>query len=525
MKLSGSRRGCPRGARGSCRYNIYVVNTLNGDTGSDIRRRWLLQRELLRRAAGGSLTAFLTYMAPGYRAEWFHRLIADRCERLLGGTLGRDRLMVFMPPQHGKSEIISKNLPAWALGRAPSLKVAAASYSANMARKFSAAVQNAMAGPEYASVFPNTRMGERGAGHGRRYVRAADYFDVVGTGGFYKAVGVGGSLTGTTVDLGIIDDPIKGVDAYSITMRERLWSWYTDVFLTRLHKGSRVALIMTRWHEDDLAGRILASEPELWEVLAIPAIREASPPQKYIPTAAAYEDPRAVGEALWPAMHPLSELEAARRLRASTFHSLYQQHPTAEGGNIVRRDWFEIVPRGEFLRRWRASKAPMVFFLDTAFTANRANDPSGIVAACRGGGDVYIVSAEKVYKTFPDLVRWIPDFVAAHGYSDRSTVRVEPKANGLSVIDQLRRDTKLNVVRTRTPRDSKETRLHAATPAIEAGRVKLVEGAWNEAFIEEVCGFPAAAHDEYVDCLCYAVDHLFGPGGRIDGRRLEGMLY
>lgn len=493
--------------------------------GESARRRWLLQRELLRRAAGESLVAFLTYMAPGYRAEWFHRLIADRCERLLAGTLGRDRLMVFMPPQHGKSEIISKHLPAWALGRAPALKVAAASYSASMARKFSAAVQNAMAGAEYASVFPGTRMGERGAGRGRRYVRAADYFDVVGTGGFYKAVGVGGSLTGTTVDLGIIDDPIKGVDAYSITMRERLWRWYTDVFLTRLHRGSRVALIMTRWHEDDLAGRILAREPGLWEVLVIPAVREASPPRKYVPTAAPYEDPRAVGEALWPAMHPPAELQRAARLNPSTFHALYQQHPTAEGGNIVRREWFEVVPRGAFTQRWRAAKTPMVFFLDTAFTASRANDPSGIVAACRVGTDVYIVDAEKVYKTFPDLVRWLPDWVAARGYTRRSSLRVEPKANGLSVIDQLRRDTALNVTRTRTPREDKTARLHAATPAIEAGRVKLVEGAWNDAFVEELCGFPAAAHDEYVDCLCYAVDHLFGPGGRVDGRRIEGLIY
>lgn len=487
------------------------------------RREYLLRRELLRRAAGDSLVAFTTYMAPGYRPEWFHRLVAARCEALLDGTLGRDRLMVFMPPQHGKSEIISRHLPAWALGRNPALKVAAASYSASMARKFSAAVQNTMAGPEYTSVFPNTRLGER-TGRGRRHARTADYFDVVGTGGFYKAVGVGGSLTGTTVDLGIIDDPVKGIDAYSVTMRDRLWQWYTDVFLTRLHRGSRVALIMTRWHEDDLAGRILQHEPEAWEVLIIPAIREATPPRGYIPTAAPYDDPRAVGEPLWPRMHPLPALRAAERLSPATFHALYQQHPTAEGGNIVRRDWFEIVPRGTFARRWAAARTPMVFFLDTAYTASRANDPSGVIAACRVGADLYVESAEKVYKSFPNLVRWLPDYVAAHGYSPRSSLRVEPKANGLSVVDQLRRDTPLNVTRTPSPRDPKAVRLHAASPAIEAGRVKLVEGPWNEAFIEELCGFPAAAHDEYVDCLCYAVAHLLG-GSPLDARRLERLVY
>lgn len=484
-----------------------------------------LQRERLRRAAGDDLTAFITYMAAGYRAEWFHRLVAAKCEALVRGTLGRDRLMVFMPPQHGKSEIISKHLPAWALGRTPGLKVAAASYSAAMARKFSAAVQNAMAGEAYRAVFPGVRMGERSAGAGRRYARTADYFDVVGTGGFYKAVGVGGSLTGTTVDLGIIDDPVKGIDAYSETMRGRLWDWYTDVFLTRLHRGSKVALIMTRWHEDDLAGRILAAEGGRWEVVAIPAVREATPVGQYLPGAAAYEDPRAVGEALWPAMHPLEELRGAARLSPSTFHALYQQHPTAEGGNIVRRAWLPVVPLGEFEQLRRGAGAPMVFFLDTAYTADRRNDPSGIVAACRAGGVVYIAHAEKVYKTFPDLIRWVPAYAAAHGYTPRSTVRVEPKANGLSVIDQLRRDTGLNVARTPTPREGKTARLHAATPAIEGGRVKLVEGAWNEGFVEEVCGFPAAAHDEYVDCLCYAVDYFLGGGGAVDTRRIEGLAF
>lgn len=481
-------------------------------------RLLLLQRERLRRAAGGSLAAFVAYMAPGYRAQWFHRLVAARCEALLEGSLGRDRLMVFMPPQHGKSEIISRHLPAWALGRRPGLKVVAASYSAAMARRFSAAVQNAMAADAYAAVFPGTRMGERGGPGGARYARTADYFDVAGAGGFYRAVGVGGGLTGTTVDLGIIDDPIKGADAYSPAMRDRLWGWYTDVLLTRLHRASRLLLIMTRWHEDDLAGRILAREPDRWAVLRIPAVREPGP--------APYPDPRAPGEPLWPEMHPLEALLDAERLSPATFHALYQQRPTAEGGNIVRRDWLPTVPLGEFQRLRAAANAPMVFFLDTAYTERQRNDPSGIIAACRVGPNLYIAHAARVRKAFPDLVRWVPDYVRAHGYSARSTLRVEPKANGISVIDQLRRDTDLNVARTPSPREGKTARLHAATPALEAGRVRLVEGGWNAMLADEVCGFPAAPHDEFVDCLCYAVEHLLGPGAApIDARRIERIAF
>lgn len=485
-----------------------------------------LRREQLRRAAAGSLTAFIAHANPAYRPRWFHRLIADRCQALIEGTLGAERLMVFMPPQHGKSEIISKHLPAFALGRDPDLKIAAASYSASMARKFSAAVQNVMASAEYAAVFPESGLAERPASRGgMRYSRTADYFDIARHRGFYKAVGVGGSLTGTTVDLGIIDDPIKGADATSPTMRAKLWDWYTDVFLTRLHRGSRVVLIMTRWHQDDLAGRILAREPQKWHVLIIPAVREATPPARYAPTAAPYHDPRAVGDALWPDFHPLRELRDAERLSPATFHALYQQHPTAEGGSIVRREWFTAIPQQEFTARLRAARAPVHFFLDTAYTERAANDPSGIIAAARIGGTLYIAHAQKTRKKFPDLVRWVPQYAAAHGYTPQSTVRIEPKANGISVIDQLRRDTALNVASTPSPRDSKTVRLHAASPALEAGRVVLVAGFWNEAFIEELCGFPAAAHDEFVDCLCYAVDYLLARADPIDTAAIERLVY
>jgi predicted phage terminase large subunit-like protein len=122
------------------------------------------------------------------------------------------------------------------------------------------------------------------------------------------------------------------------------------------------------------------------------------------------------------------------------------------------------------------------------------------------GSDIYVVAATKVHMKFPDLCRFLPQWVRSHGYSRQSTLRIEPKANGLSVIDQLRETTDLNVTKTPTPHDSKETRLNAVSPYIESGRVWLVEDAWNEEFITEVCGFPAQPHDEYVDVLGYAIN-------------------
>ena len=163
---------------------------------------------------------------------------------------------------------------------------------------------------------------------------------------------------------------------------------------------------------------------------------------------------------------------------------------------------------------------PMVFFIDTAYTDKSDNDPTGIIATCKIGNDIYVAHGEKVLMRFPDLLRFLPTYVKEHGYTQASSVRIEPKANGLSVIDQLRATTGLNVVATPSPHDSKETRLNAASPTIESGRVVLVDGAWTEQFIDEVCGFPSKPHDEYVDVLCYAIDYHskdLRPNGKLGG--------
>ena len=471
-----------------------------------------LERERARLLAAASFPHFLCLVSPGYDMRWFHRLVARKCQQLLDGTLGRDRLMLFVPPQHGKSEIASRKFPAWAMGRDPSLRVVGASYSADLVQQFSRTIQRLMEDEAFSSIFPGGVLPSSRRGG---LVRNADHFETPG-GGFYKAVGVMGSLTGTPVDLGIIDDPVKGaLEAGSQTYRDRVWEWYTDVFLTRLHNRSKQLLIMTRWHEDDLAGRLLATEGDSWEVVSIPAIKERE---------GMAEDPRRVGEALWEERHSLDRLLATELRSPRTFAALYQQRPTVDGGNIVKRDWFRSVSVPDFHRIH--SREPVVFFLDTAYTDKTSNDPSGIIATCKIGGDLYVTHAGKVSMKFPDLLRFIPDYARQHGYTSRSTIRIEPKANGLSVIDQLRETTGLNVVATPSPKDSKETRLYAASPSIESGRVVLVAGAWNEAFIDEVCGFPAKTHDEYVDVLCYAIGHhLSNPFKPIDKARTAGLVY
>jgi predicted phage terminase large subunit-like protein len=152
----------------------------------------------------------------------------------------------------------------------------------------------------------------------------------------------------------------------------------------------------------------------------------------------------------------------------------------------------------------------MHFFLDTAYDEKKKktdNDPSGIISACKIRNNIYICHAQKVWKSFPDLLRFLPEYLYANGYDDSgSTLRVEPKANGKSVVQQLKESTSLNVTYTPTPTDAKDVRLHAVAPKVECGRVYLVEGGWNEEFIDEVCGFPTNVHDEYVDLLGYAIN-------------------
>lgn len=337
-----------------------------------------LKREKLKLEAPTSFSRFLGYSNPKYELEWFHKLIADHCQMLLEGKI--KNLMVFMPPQHGKSEIISRNFPAWALGQNPDLKIVGCSYSSDLAQQFSRSIQRTIDSKEYQAIFPatylngsNTRMDARG------YLRNIDLFEMVGHRGFYKAVGVGGSLTGTPVDIAIIDDPVKDAnEANSITYRQRVWDWYNTVLSTRLHNNSRQLFIMTRWHEDDLAGRILKAEPQEWTVLAIPAICE----QEYDSGLSE----RHIGDALWPSRHSIEKLQKQKARAPREFNALYQQHPTIEGGNIVKRDWFRTISLAEF-RSLRFNE-PIHFYLDTAYNKKKKgqdNDPSGVLAAAVSG--------------------------------------------------------------------------------------------------------------------------------------------
>jgi predicted phage terminase large subunit-like protein len=457
----------------------------------------IYQRELAlqRLDARTDFLRFVQCINPAYDAQWFHELIARKCQNIIEGKC--KNLMVFMPPQEGKSELVSRQLPAWALGINPSLKIVAASYSSDLSQQFSRSIQQTLASEEYKAIFDGTQVGGKGYSH------TLDMFEINGSRGFYKAVGVMGGLTGTPADIAIIDDPVKdALEAYSPTYRERVWDWYNSVLLTRLHNESRQLFIMTRWHDDDLAGRILKREPQNWEVLSIPAICEQEDDGEL-------HSGRHVGEALWENRHSLERLRAAQTRAPRFFSALYQQHPTIEGGNIIKKEWFRFVSKHTFEQERAKAATSAQFFVDTAYTEKAKNDPTGVIGTQVIDGTLYVFCAKQVRMKFPDLCRFLPEYVRDNHYNYNSQIHIEPKANGLSVIDQLRESTQLNVVPTPTPKDSKETRLNAVSPFVESGRVCIVEGDFNEIFIDEIIGFPAKEHDEFVDLLCYAINDAF----------------
>lgn len=265
---------------------------------------------------------FVQYVKPGYEANWHHILLCEYLQKFIKGEI--KRLMVFMPPQHGKSELVSRNLPAYILGLMPTKKIVLASYSSDLSSTFNRDCQRIIDSPQYHDVFPKTKLnGSNVVTTSKNWLRNSEIFEVVDYGGFLKTTGVGGSLTGTPADFAIIDDPVKdSIEGMSSTYQYRNWNWYNDVLYTRIHNGTGILITQTRWDTNDLSGiltdKMLNEGGEKWVTLCLPAIKENNnDPQ----------DPRQIGDALWPSKHNLEKLHQVRSQSIRTFQSLYQQNP------------------------------------------------------------------------------------------------------------------------------------------------------------------------------------------------------
>ena len=282
-----------------------------------------------------NLLSFTLHTLPSFAPAPFHIAYYEVLTRFAMGEI--KKLMITMPPQHGKSEGATRRLPAFVLGQDPDKRIAIVSYNAIKARKFNRELQRIMDDDRYYELFPQTLLAgqasyqEQGR-RSRNYARNSNECEIVGYQGSFKTIGVGGSLTGEPVDMLIMDDLYKDASsAWSPVIRQNVADWYDTVASTRLHNDSQQLLVFTRWHMEDLAGRLLEQEgvydpienPQGWLLVSFPAIQNRPPSE---------QDPRAEGEPLWPERHSLEKLLEIKGRSPTVFESLYQQNPQPSQG-------------------------------------------------------------------------------------------------------------------------------------------------------------------------------------------------
>lgn len=415
--------------------------------------------EVRAKLASRSLLRFTEYTNPLYQRARHHELIAGKLEAVERGEI--DRLMIFMPPRHGKSELASKRFPAWCLGRNPRRQIIAASYNSDLASDFGRNVRNIVAEPEFGQVFPNVSLAPDSQAANRMNTNH---------GGTYVAAGVGTAVTGRGADIALIDDPFKDrEEADSERRREVVWDWYRSTLFTRLMPGGAIVLIQTRWHEDDLAGRLLAQEGDQWEVLELPALED--------------------GKALWPEWYDVPVLE---RIKATIgpreWSALYQQRPQPDEGTFFKREWFRTWDKLPELRYYGTS--------DYAVTDGGGDYTVHRVWGMAPNGDVYRVDGWRGQTASDEWLERKLDLIAKYKplcwFGEGGVIQkaIEP------MLKRRMRERNVFCRLEWLPSVAdKPTRARSFQAMAATGRVHFEPGA----DISEFLVFPAGKHDDEVD--------------------------
>lgn len=411
------------------------------------------------------------------------------------------RLIISMPPQEGKSTRAAKDFPLWVLTQAPDTRIVTASYGQGLANRNGRAIRNQIL------THPETGLQiapDNGAAH---------EWQIAGHDGGVLSVGVGAGLTGRPADLIVIDDPIKDrKEADSDTYRTNVWEWWTDVASTRLAPGASVVLILTRWHEDDLAGRLKAAEDgHLWRVINIPAQAESDDdplgraPGEFMQSARRDKQGRPRTDQQWNAIRI--------RVGARTWASLYQGRPTAAGGDTFKRDWWQTysVPlwleRADGARIVTGDSDMLIQSWDLTFSDGKKSDYVVGQVWLKRGAHMYLLDQVRGRWDFPETVRQFEALTAR--WPQALLKLVENKANGPALIASLSK--RIVGIVPEEPRGSKPVRAAAASPLVEAGNVWLPTpelAPWIGEWIEELAGFPNATHDDQVDGAVQAINRM-----------------
>jgi predicted phage terminase large subunit-like protein len=480
-----------------------------------------------------NLLAFTTQTKANYRTSWHHELICKYCDRLVFGEISR--LLISVHPRAGKTELVSRRLPAYLLGLNPDAQIIATSYSSDLASRNNRDVQRIIDSQAYRDIFPATTLSGknvRADAHGS-YLRNSEIFEVVNHSGSYRCAGVGGGITGMGFGgdpiihptlgrsivggIGIIDDPIKNrAEADSPTYRQKAKDWYTSTFLTREEGGfedkdgntteAPIVVMATRWHDDDLSGwlkSLAESDPnaDQWHVLEIPAIAEGDLHP---------DDPRQEGEAMWSAKYPLPKLLKRKASMGDyDWQALYQQRPTSKAGGEIKRSWWQYYDELPVKELWDFEL--LIQSWDCAFKGLDTSDY--VVGQVWGkvGANFYLLDQLREKLPFTQTLTAIRSLSTR--YPQAVGKLVEDKANGTAVIDTLRRD--IPGLIPVEPHGGKLVRARAIAPLIESGNVYLPRNAyWLNDFLSEVSAFPSGSHDDQVDAMTQALKYLGGGGYR-----------
>jgi predicted phage terminase large subunit-like protein len=431
-------------------------------------------------------------------------------EKLLALAEGRiKRLIVTMPPRHGKSELCSRYFPAWYLGKYPDNRVILCSYEASFAASWGGKSRDLLS--EYGEDLFGVTV--------REDAQSREDWRIAGHDGGMVTAGVGGAITGRGANLLIIDDPVKNAEeAASKVYRDKTWDWWQSTAYTRLEPGGGVLVIQTRWHEDDLAGRLLKEEAdpddettdEKWEILNLPALAEDDDAMGRKP-----------GEALWPERWPAEKLERRkRRFGVYFWFALYQQRPMPPGGEIFKRANFrfyetdgQVYRLGD--RAVRADDCRRIITVDVAASEKTSADYSAAqVWALTPTYDLVLLDMWRDQSQIPASVEAI---IRLSRQWDVTESAVEKNNAGLAVVQLLRR--RGVAVRALHASKDKVMRSHAAQLRFEAGMVWFPKGEpkWLAVLMEELEAFPKSAHDDTVDTLCWAGIMAQKMGGVVRG--------
>ncbi len=425
-------------------------------------------------------------LAPqGLRPARHHRLLLSELDAISRGEI--DRLMVLMPPGSAKSTYTSVVFPAWWFTRHPTSSIIAASHTNDLASSFGRQVRDLL-------LDHSDELGYEL----KPSNRSASRWETTQSGTYF-ASGIRGPITGRRADLAIIDDPVKSqADADSPKSRDNVWNWFRADLATRLRPGGRIVLVMTRWHDDDLGGRLLAQDESSWRLLRLPALADVDDPLG-----------RAAGEPLWPEWENAAALSRKREMVGErVWSAMFQQTPTPPGGTLFRRKDILVLdeaPSGtdQIVRAW-----------DLAATAQfGSNDPDWTVGLKlkRDSNNRYVVLDVVRVRGTPHIV---DDAIRRTAEADGTGIPIalpeDPGAGGKHTVSHVTARLAGYNVRSSREVGSKVSRATPVAAQVEAGNLSIVRGPWNQAFLDELSSFPLGRKDDQVDALSRAFSTLLG---------------